>query len=283
MSKSPLNCLIEIKKYMKIGKRSHLAISLMMFFSVIFVTVLFVAFLFGWFPSFNLEGVEKRGAFGDSFGPLTSLFSGLGFVGLLVTIWMQQGQLSAQEAERIEEVAERRSLFNLRACASAYDEAQALLADHNNHRATWIRAARLLRHAKTLAEGVTVREHQIDLEIGNLKYRSFFAGLIENKSAAFFYGGYSDQGLEAAAMASTAEIDVGGRMTTLNESIPEASLFAIWEAAQWPEGYSDPIGQLFTDAQREKLVFFSRGLREYLIHRQDWSSIGGRLVPRRRG
>lgn len=42
---------------------------------------------------------EARGVFGDQFGGLTALFSGLAFAGLIVTLYMQQKDLSAQREE----------------------------------------------------------------------------------------------------------------------------------------------------------------------------------------
>lgn len=41
--------------------------------------------------------VEKYGVYGDSFGQLTSLFTALGFGGLIITIFLQQKQLRAQD------------------------------------------------------------------------------------------------------------------------------------------------------------------------------------------
>lgn len=43
--------------------------------------------------------IEKSGVFGDSFGLLTSLFSGLAFAGLIITISMQRDELSLQRQE----------------------------------------------------------------------------------------------------------------------------------------------------------------------------------------
>lgn len=43
--------------------------------------------------------VSASGVFGDSFGPLTSLFSGLAFAGLIITIIMQRDELSLQRQE----------------------------------------------------------------------------------------------------------------------------------------------------------------------------------------
>lgn len=45
------------------------------------------------------KSLGNRGLFGDSFGVLNSLYSGLGFAGLLITIALQQRQLRNQERE----------------------------------------------------------------------------------------------------------------------------------------------------------------------------------------
>lgn len=43
--------------------------------------------------------ISRSGVFGDSFGPLTSLFTGLAFAGLIVTIVMQKDELALQRNE----------------------------------------------------------------------------------------------------------------------------------------------------------------------------------------
>lgn len=60
--------------------------------------LIFWIFYQGYFP---LKGsnLEERGQFGDSFGVLNSLFTGLGFGGLVVTLLIQQRQLRHQETE----------------------------------------------------------------------------------------------------------------------------------------------------------------------------------------
>lgn len=45
------------------------------------------------------DSIAARGTFGDSFGVLNSLFSGLGFAGLTLTLWMQQRQITSQATE----------------------------------------------------------------------------------------------------------------------------------------------------------------------------------------
>lgn len=60
--------------------------------------------------------VNTSGVFGDSFGPLTSLFSGLAFAGLIITILMQRDELSLQRQElnltRNELVGQKEEMHN---------------------------------------------------------------------------------------------------------------------------------------------------------------------------
>lgn len=65
---------------------------------IVTMIAIFLLFYDGRFP---LKGgnLEERGQFGDSFGVLTSLFTSLGFGGLIVTLVLQQKQLSQQETE----------------------------------------------------------------------------------------------------------------------------------------------------------------------------------------
>lgn len=59
---------------------------------------IFILFYLGYFP---LKGkdIAERGQFGDSFGVLNSLFTGLGFGGLVVTLLLQQKQIRQQELQ----------------------------------------------------------------------------------------------------------------------------------------------------------------------------------------
>ena len=52
---------------------------------------------------------EKRGTFGDMFGFANSLFSGLAFVGIIITILLQRNELMLQRKE----LSETRDVFNL--------------------------------------------------------------------------------------------------------------------------------------------------------------------------
>lgn len=65
------------------------------------VALLMVAVFWLWvasgIPTPLAQTVEKYGVYGDSFGRLTSLFTALGFGGLIITLLLQQRQIRTQE------------------------------------------------------------------------------------------------------------------------------------------------------------------------------------------
>jgi hypothetical protein len=79
---------------MSIKKLSWLLIT-----GVIAAVLLYASFLIyiSW-PLGSLD-VSKSGVFGDSFGILSSLFSGLAFAGLIITVLMQREELALQRQE----------------------------------------------------------------------------------------------------------------------------------------------------------------------------------------
>lgn len=60
---------------------------------VLLVTVYFIIIASG------IKPVSKLGTFGDSFGVLTCLFSGLAFAGMIITLLMQKEELALQRKE----------------------------------------------------------------------------------------------------------------------------------------------------------------------------------------
>ncbi len=65
---------------------------------ILITLIVFFLFYDGYFPLKGAD-LEERGQFGDSFGVLNSLFSGLGFGGLIITLLYQQKQISHQKEE----------------------------------------------------------------------------------------------------------------------------------------------------------------------------------------
>jgi len=229
------------------------------------------------------------GVFGDSFGVLNCFFSGLGFTGLVFTIRSQQKQMQLQrdEHERREiennalleiqlsqfefqrnesksQEVESRSLFNLENSTLAYDEAQSLLSDGNNDRVTWIRAARMLKIAKMLADDITIENHKNILEVRQLKYRQSFHNLLVNAKPEFFYGVSPNGDMDSTAWASISGGDSEGvSYTNHNRRIPEEAIKAVWEAALWPKDYSDPLTEKFSQQEKDDLFIVYRQLNEY--------------------
>ena len=140
------------------------------------------------------------------------------------------------------DLAEKESKFYLDSAVLALEEARKLLEDGNNNRTTWIAAARSLMHAHDLADMISIDAHRKVLELHKLKYRSSFRNAITNKPAAFYYGAEDPTvSLDKAAEDSTARTtSAGGRpVTSTLTSLPEAALYAVWKACQWPADYQD--------------------------------------------
>jgi hypothetical protein len=83
----------------------------------------------------ELTSLEKTGAFGDSFGIITALFSGLAFAGIVYTILLQKEELGLQrkELELTQEVLEK----------------QVEVAQHQNFENTFFQMLRLFNDIVT--------------------------------------------------------------------------------------------------------------------------------------
>lgn len=66
---------------------------------VVFSVTAYAAILLYWPSPITLGNIDKAGTFGDSFGVLTSLFSGLAFAGIVFTVLLQREELSLQREE----------------------------------------------------------------------------------------------------------------------------------------------------------------------------------------
>ena len=179
--------------------------------------------------------------------------------------------------------AEKESKFYLDSAVLALEEARKLLEDGNNSRTTWIAAARSLMHAQDLADMISIDAHRKVLELHKLKYRSSFRNAITNKPAAFYYGAEDPTApLTKAAEDSTAQTtSAGGRpVISTVKSLPEAALYAVWKACQWPVDYQDPLRGPFPEEELGKLLALYPELHEYLEHTHTWHSASGTLHPR---
>lgn len=79
------------------------------FFLLLLVVVTVVTAVYGRIVYNGFSGFEKAGAFGDSFGALTSLFTALAFAGLIFTLFVQKNELTLQRQEFENLVQEQKS------------------------------------------------------------------------------------------------------------------------------------------------------------------------------
>lgn len=178
---------------------------------------------------------------------------------------------------------EQRSRDHLDAWVLAYKEASAALEDGNNILLNWARAAYLLRQAKTLEKNIKEESHVLALEVHRIKYRYIFSDVLD-KPAIHFYGASrrfmeENKGLSKEALLNKAgeEAWKPKEMKDLYEEpywdvnpIPEEALYAVRQAAQWPEDYRKLFKDWkFSEEDRQRLRFgvggFS-GLAKYLDH-----------------
>ncbi|HCE3101836.1 TPA: putative phage abortive infection protein [Vibrio parahaemolyticus] len=75
------------------------SLSLLLIGGVVCAVLLYGGALIALTWPINNLSISSSGVFGDSFGVLTSLFSGLAFAGLIITIVMQRDELSLQRQE----------------------------------------------------------------------------------------------------------------------------------------------------------------------------------------
>ncbi len=71
-------------------------LSPLIIFFIIIVTILVGSFILTFY---NIEKWEDRASFGDSFGAVNTLFSGLAFGGIIYTILLQRKELALQRKE----------------------------------------------------------------------------------------------------------------------------------------------------------------------------------------
>lgn len=201
---------------------------------------------------------------------------------LPVSVLLAAAGLVFGQISRIEQTEEAESKFYLVKSLEAFNRAASLLDDGNNNRATWILAGRALRLADRLSSRISVPMHLEVFELERLHLRGIFNGFIAEQPPAFFYG-VQDTTVsvdQAATQSSEGETVAGRRRVSTVRGLEERSLRTIWQFAQYPHDWDDPIGDRFTDEERGQLMVLHPGLHEYLEHTAQWHSAAGRLYSR---
>jgi hypothetical protein len=202
------------------------------------------------------------------------------FTAMAVVVALFVAIQSASRADDERDAAQ--SLFYLESAEESWSEASRLLASEVADRVSWIAAARLIGNAEAFARRVSEDAHQRRLEAIRLRYRQEFFFALKDKGAGFFYGAkdWAAISVEQAAVQSGAPRARAGRTHFPDDSIPETTLRMIWAAAQFPQGYEDPIEGIFDDSELVRLYGDLAGLEEYILHRRRYLVACGALVER---
>lgn len=192
-------------------------------------------------------------------------------------------------AEQVKNREIERSKFYMESATKAVEQAQELLEDNNNDRATWIAVARILERALFVSKSITAEQHKRIWEIARETHRRTFANLLgysnpAYRPAAFYYGvpGYQQMNIDDAAREASRR---AGPTTPPRVSdarmLDEASLYTIWQFCEFPEGYDDPLPRRrFSDAELRRVERSHFGLGQYLRHRRRYETIAGELRDR---
>ena len=108
--------------------------------SIAIIVILFVVILVGGYSAFLLIqswpiesfSIEKAAVFGDSFGILNSLFSGLAFVGIIITILLQRDELRLQRIELARSSSAQEQSARLTALSQLLSNYNAHIAEYAN-------------------------------------------------------------------------------------------------------------------------------------------------------
>ena len=141
--------------------------------SIVVVASVLIAWLMSWdFITRQFGNPTRPGEFGDMFGAVNALFSGLAFAGVIVAILMQQAELSLQRQElrlqREEQVDTRRELA--RSAEAQEEQVMALKRQSETLRVTAeLNARTSLMQAYGGGPGPGVNRNAWELQLAQLK------------------------------------------------------------------------------------------------------------------
>ena len=211
-------------------------------------------------------------------GTLKSEAISAAFTAMAVVVALLVAIQSASRADDEREAAQSR--FFLESAEEAWAEAARLVGSEQADRLSWVAAARLIGNAKSFARRISDDAHKRRLEATRLRYRLEVLLALNDRAASFFYGSEEWLPLDSAAVNSQAQIVSTSGVSYRDDSIPESALRMIWDAAQFPEGYEDPIEGGFDESELDRMYGSLSGLKEYIRHKRRYVVIFGELVDR---
>lgn len=213
--------------------------------------------------------------------------------GVLVAILTFYRERRKHELERARQV----SGILVERCRAGFDAVISLLADRNNNRLTWVRAARTLLRVLELKDRITSEEYKVvyQLEEERAKEELYNILSIKNEKTGardplppqFFYGikNWDAYGtLDAAAIeassetvVSTVTIDRIPSQPYLRPLAPE-TVVAIFDFIEEPSGSEEPLDSVkYWNEDWSKSHGIDQGARRYVAHRKQRYAIAGKL------
>jgi hypothetical protein len=215
-------------------------------------------------------------------GTLGAFFGFLAFIGVVINIVLQRRALDDVRDRAAQDDRENRDRLFLKEYRKGYDTAFSILTsslgNQPDMRIKWVAAARVIEVARRLSQRIESSAYQemvlLDLPIQSERFNKFL-----ECPATFYYGIDINElnnipaaeHIELAAKLSTKRRDGSPCLRT----IPEEAIFSVWNAIQYPQAYTDVLGQKYNDNQR---TFLPPGLREFIDHTRQWHSVAGNLV-----
>lgn len=119
--------------------------------------------------------INKAGVFGDSFGVLTSLFSGLAFSGMIITILLQKEELKLQRQELTDtrqEIKEQKDIFRIQSFNDSF--------------------YRLLSFYKQNLSEISIFSEEYNKRLSGIEALSYLLKKLQNSFAQYKFQGYPE-------------------------------------------------------------------------------------------
>lgn len=217
--------------------------------------------------------------------------------GVLVAIFTFAREKSNQKEERERHVSE----VILSQAKDGFETVINLLADQNNNRVTWVRAARTLLKSTNLKSKITTEEYVLAYDLEEERIRNELYTIISVRDEVtgeriplppqFFYGiedWKTCKSIDDAAIKSSSS--AVAYSVTLDEVPPqpplkplsENSVIAIFDFMEYPKTYQEPLievkpwGENWSGSHG-----IDQGARRYVEHRKQKYAVGGKLHERK--
>ena len=213
--------------------------------------------------------------------------------GVLVAILTFARERKKQELERQRHMSE---VF-LERVKDGFKTVIDLLADQNNNRATWVRAARTLLKSVELKTQISSEEYKVAYELEEERARNelyTILSLVDKQTGErvplppqFFYGiddWRTCNSLDDAAIKASSGAVVYS--VTIDEVPPQAylkplspkSVIGIFDFVEYPKTYNDPLKSIVDwDDNWEDSHGTDQGARRYIAHTKQKMAVGGKL------